>query len=1336
VTTRGTTVPPPPLARRPSAGPCPLSFAQERLWFLEQLEPGSPLYNICRAFRLAGKLDQEMLGAALGAIVARHEALRTAFTSEDGHPLQVVNPPRPVDLTCVDLTGSGAGRESLPRALQEAARRPFDFSRDLMLRATLFQLAADEHVLLLAMHHVASDGWSLGILVEELSTRYAAAAGGRAAVLPALEIQYADFAAWQRRWLSGPALERALAYWKTQLAGLEPLELPADRARAPCQSYRGAKEQFRLSAELVSSLRLLSRQSRVTLFTTLLAAFQTLLHRYTGRTDFAIGVPMAGRAHPEVELLIGFFVNTLVLRADLSGDPPFRALLGRVQETALDAAEHQALPFEKLVAELQPKRSLGHSPLFSVMLALDNTPAHPLSLPGITVEPVEVDTGTAKCDLILSLRDEGGDLACVVEYSTDLFDAATIRRMRGHWEALLAGIAEDPGRALSALPLLTDGERRQVSLEWNGTRRDYPAARTIHELFESTAAAAPASIALALGDRTLSYGELEQQANQIAHHLRGLGVGPDVPVAICLERSFEMIAGLLGILKAGGAYVPLDPAYPRQRLLFMLDDTRAPVLLTESRLRSALPSDGLRVVLLDLDAPAIAREPATAPENRAGPEHLAYVMYTSGSTGRPKGVSVPHRSVVRLVKNTDYARLDAAQVLLQLAPLSFDASTFEIWGSLLNGARLAIYPPGNPSVAELGEALRRHEVTTLWLTAALFHHVVEEDVQSLAPVRQLLAGGDVLSVPHVKSVLRDLPGTALINGYGPTECTTFACCHRVTDAAGLGSSVPIGRPIANTRAYVLDSRGAMVPTGVPGELYIGGDGLAREYLNLPEQTAERFVPDPFADDPGARLYRTGDLVRRRPDGVIEFVGRLDHQVKIRGFRVELGEVEAALREHPALRDVAVTARPDARGEKQLVAYVTPRWAPGPPLDELRAFLAERLPDHMIPAELVELPDMPFTPSGKVDRQTLPAPGAPAHPRLASAPIAPRTPAEAALAAIWQEVLGVSPIGVTDDFFRLGGHSLLAAKMFARINSRLGTVLPLATLFRAPTIAELAALIDKPARATPSPALVGIQPSGVRPPLFAVPGVGGNVLCYEALARLVGPGQPFYGLQSRGLDGSETPFTRIEEIATAFVADVRIRQPEGPYFLVGTCMGGIVAWEMAQQLSASGQPIGLLALLETWPPPRSLRWIPIGAQGRARINFGVSRLAYYAGAVRRQRGLERLCYLGRLTAELGRRAARRDLLGGNRSEFLLQIVTQANLHAFYRYEPRAYRGAAVLVRAEARSVIGKEDRRHVWADLARGGLDLHKVEAEDSGLLLVEPHVRAVAEILRGYLTAT
>lgn len=1320
----------PSIPRRERAGARPLSFAQERLWFFDQLEPRSALYNIGRAIELRGRLDPSALRRALEAVVARHDALRTTIQAVEGRPVQRVDPACPIDLPLVDLEdGAHPGREALPALLAEEARRPFDLSRDMMLRAILFRVHAEEHVLVLTVHHIASDGWSLGLLFRELSEAYTACVAGRPPTFPDLPIQYADYAQWQREWLRGPTLERELVYWQGQLAGLTPLELPTDRPRPARQTYRGAREPFRLSAEFTAALKALGRPERVTLFMTLLAAFQTLLHRYSRRDDIAVGSPIAGRGHTQLEGLIGFFVNTLVLRTDLSGNPTFRELLSRVREVALGAYAHQSLPFEQLVGELQPTRTLSHAPLFQVMLAFDNTPTVPLAFPGLVARASELDTGTAKCDLILSLQETPDGLTGSMEYSTDLFDAATIRLMLGHWETLLAGIVVDPGQTLSALPLLTEPERRQILVEWNATGRDYPAGRCIHELFEAQAVETPSGVALTFEDESLSYDKLDRRANQLAHHLRALGIGPETPVGICVERSLEMIVGLLGILKAGGVYVPLDPAYPRQRLQFMLEDAGANVLLTQERLLASLPERCASVVRLDADGPAISRESDTRPANRTTPENLAYVMYTSGSTGQPKGVMVPHRAVVRLVKNTNYVHLSANEVFLQLAPLGFDASTFEIWGSLLNGARLAIYPPEAPSVPGLGEALRRHQVTTLWLTAAFFHQVVEHDVESLGQVRQLLAGGDVLSVPHVRRMLRERPGCRLINGYGPTEATTFACTFLVRSPDELGPSVPIGRPIANTRVYVLGPCREPVPVGVPGELFIGGDGLARGYLNSPELTADRFVPDPFVDRPEARLYRTGDLARYRADGNLEFLGRVDHQVKIRGFRVEPGEVEAALGQHPAVRAVAVVAREETPGNKYLVAYVEARGEPRPSPDGLREYLAERLPAYMIPAAFVSIVALPLTPSGKVDRGALPAP---LLSDRTSEPgsVGPRDAVEAQLVKIWEDVLHVRPIGVRHDFFQLGGHSLLATRLLARIEQSFGKRIPLAALFLAPTVEQLAAALRDERPSESWPRVVPIQAEGRRPPFFCV---GAGPL-FRPLAQRLGLDQPFLGL-SLDAGALATPFT-LEDIAAYHVKTVRTAQPSGPYIVGGWSANGVIAYEMAQQMRTAREDVVLVVLFDAVSPSQLE---PPSGRGATRIRLGLRKqaLAFHWSRLR-QGGLRDAPGYVRARLETMRdnleQAAWRlrytsRVRMGKPIEGSLRDADQIVLYTFRAYRPRPYEGRVVLFRRRERPSGSFWDPAAAWREVIGDRLEIREIPG-DHVTIFSEPNVDILARELR------
>ena len=923
----------PALRRARREGDLPLSFAQERLWFLDRLAPGNAAYNIPLALAAHGDLSLPALAAALGEMVRRHEALRTTYVARGDRPAQVVAPAAAWTLPLIDLAALPEGvRGGEVRRLADAlVARPFDLDRDAVLRASALRLGPEEHALLLVVHHIASDGWSLGVVVEEIAALYPAALAGAPSPLPELAVQYADFAVWQRGWLQGEALEGQLAYWRQQLSGAAALDLPTDRPRPPAQSFRGATRMHAIGAETTAALGVFARRHDATLFMVLLSALQTLLGRYAGQDDVVVGSPIANRTRAEIEPLIGFFVNSLVLRGDLAGDPAFAALVGRSRRAALEAYAHQDLPFERLVEELRPDRRLAHNPLFQVMFAVQNAPMRAIELPGITFSAVEFEFPATRFDLEVFFTEAAGALAVQLTYGTDLFDAVTIARLEGHLDTLLAAVLADPSRRLSELALLTAPEIHQVRLAWNDTAAALPAV-DVASLVAAQARRRPDAVAVSSEEGDLTYAELELRSTRLARRLAAAGVAPEVRVALLAQRSPALIVGLLGILKAGGAYVPLDPSYPAERLAWMLADSGARVILGQPELLAELPEEaGLSAVptvqIIELTAGAGLETPAMGPEPRGPlPDGLAYVMYTSGSTGRPKGVGVTHRNIVRLVRESGFADLGADQVFLQLAPVSFDASTLEIWAPLVNGGRIAVFPSRRPSLAELGEAIARFGVTSLWLTAGLFHQMVDDRLEALRPLRQLLAGGDVLSPSHVRRALAALPGLTLINGYGPTEGTTFTCCHPMTSPEQVGATVPLGRPIGNTRVHVLDAASREVPAGVWGELCVGGDGLSRGYLGRPELTAERFVPDPFSDPAGAgsRLYRTGDVVRRRPDGRVDFAGRRDGQVKLRGFRIELGEIESALVRHPAVREATVVSRDDGGPlGRRLVAYVVP-----------------------------------------------------------------------------------------------------------------------------------------------------------------------------------------------------------------------------------------------------------------------------------------------------------------------------------------------------------------------------------------------------------------------------
>ncbi|HEY0022719.1 MAG TPA: amino acid adenylation domain-containing protein [Longimicrobium sp.] len=1045
----------PPVVPVDRAEPPPLSFAQERLWFLDQLEPGSAFYNLPFALRLRGPLDVNALERSLGEIVRRHQALRTVFREQGGTARQVVVPFGGFAVTVQDLSHlPEAAREAqVQRELvAETAERPFDLAAGPLFRVTLLRLGAEEHVLLLSMHHVVSDGWSMGVLYRELSSLYAAYRDGRESPLPELAVQYADFAVWQREQLEGAALERQLSYWRERLAGApELLELPTDRPRPAVQTYRGAMVPVELSLELAERLQALGRSEGATLYMTLLSAFQVLLGKYAGSDDVVVGSPIAGRTRKETEALIGFFVNTLVLRTDLSGDPSFREVLRRAREVTLGAYENQEVPFERLVAELQPERTLSHAPLFQVLLTLQNAGGGGAALPGVVVSGVEAERASAKFDLSLVLTATPRGLRGGVTYSTDLFERGTIERMIGHLERVLEQVAADADVRLSRLALAGPEERDRVVVEWNRTEAEYPRDASIHALFEAQAERTPAAAALVWGTEKVTYRELDVRANRLAHHLAGLGVGRESRVGLRLERSVDNVVATLAVLKAGGCCVSIDATYPAERMELMLADSGARVLLSEGEIDAPA---GLHVVRLDQVAEVLAAGQDHPLSTNAWAGNLAYVFYTSGSTGRPKGVMMGHREVVQYAACLPGTMpIGPGDRVAQASNVSFDAAVFEIWGALLNGATLVgIERDVLLSAPLLGQALREQAITHLYQTAALFNQHVREQVDVYASLRQLVFGAEAVGTESVRRTLREGKPARVLHEYGPTEATVWCTLEEVDEVADDAPTVLIGRPIPNARAYVLDPAGEPLPVNIPGELCIGGEGVVRGYLGRPGLTAERFVPDPFADAPGARMYRTGDRARWKAEGKLEFMGRLDDQVKIRGFRIEPGEVEAAIVAYPGVSEARVMMREDQPGDKRLVAYVVGTVD----VDGLRAHLRQGLPEYMVPRAIVALDRLPLTPNGKVDRKALPAPEYAAD---ADRYVAPRTPAEEVLAGIWAEVLRLERVGVEESFFELGGHSLLAMRVVSRVRELCGVELPLRALFEGPTIAEMARRVD-------------------------------------------------------------------------------------------------------------------------------------------------------------------------------------------------------------------------------------------------------------------------------------
>jgi amino acid adenylation domain-containing protein len=1040
------------IPRRPGEGPCELSFAQQRLWFLDQFEPGGSAYNIPAALRLTGLLDVSVLEQCLQEIVNRHESLRTAFPIIDGQARQVVTPVLTADLSVLDLRKvSEIQREKdmIHIAAQEA-RGPFDLSKGPLWRVLALKIREDEHILLITMHHIISDGWSLGILARELIALYIPFLRGEKKQLPELPIQYGDYACWQHARIQGEFLKSELAYWKEQLRDASLiLELPGDYPRPPVQSSQGALFKFELSNSLSQELQRFSREQETTLFMTLLAAFNVLLYRYTGQEDILVGSPIAGRDRPETEGLIGFFVNTLVLRTKLSARLSFPELLKQVREVMLDAYAHQNMPFEKLVEELNPERDVSRSPLFQVMFVLQNTPQPPVTLEGLTVTTVETESGTSQFDLSLSIREETDGLSGSIEYCTDLFAPETIHRFFSHFQVLLEAITAEPRQKLSELPLLTEAERHRILMEWNNTRADYP-PKSIGELFEEQADRSPDEIAVISDSQTLTYRELNHSANRLARYLQKQGVTAEKPVGIYTECSLEMMIAVLGVLKAGGAYIPLDPAHPEERLSFIIKDARLTLILTQKRLERELPAEEATVICLDSDWEMIAGERDQNPECTCLPRNLACVIYTSGSTGEPKGVLLENQSLVNLISS--FIRSYKVKAMDRVLPLTAIASASfagEILPIICAGGALVLANKNEfLDYEKLVQLIRQFQVTIISTVPVVMARLNKEQ-DRLPELRLILSGGEALSLGDIDQLLTS---TTVVNGYGLTE-TTICSTYYLLNATDIreGPLIPIGKPVMNHLVYVLDQNLNCLPPGCVGEIFIAGAGLARGYLNHPELTAAKFIPNPYV--PGTRMFQTGDLAKWLPDGNLVYIGRKDHQVKIRGFRIETGEIEAVVSQHPGIRDVVVVAREDNPGEKRLVAYVTPV-KEKLTNSELRQWLSEKIPHYMIPAVFEFLADLPLNANGKIDIKALPVPTG-IQTQLEIAYQAPQTEAEQTISLIWQEFLHLDKVGIHDNFFDLGGHSLLIAQVHSKIRMAFTKDLSMVDMFKYPTISSLA-----------------------------------------------------------------------------------------------------------------------------------------------------------------------------------------------------------------------------------------------------------------------------------------
>jgi amino acid adenylation domain-containing protein len=1309
----------------------PATASQQEIWLGVQISQEANLACILsQSLQAIGRLDLEVLQAAIRQLVSRHESLRTTI-SGDGMTILIA---KEIDLQVPlsDLSALSANDRAaeIDRYQSQSVSEPFDLQHGPLFRARILKLTDREHLLIFAVHHIVCDGWSLGIILADLAKIYTALNRGLVPELAPAEY-FSEYAFLEQAQIDDPETIATEAYWLQRFAELPPgLDLPTDYPRPPLRTFNADREYHTLPASLVERIEKVGFKNGCSLMTTLLSAFEILLFKLTGQTDLTVGVPTSGQIAAGKYNLVGHCVNFLPLRSRIDPAISFSDYLRSRNSAILDDYEHQNFTFGSLLQKLAIPRDASRIPLVSAVFNIDlDGGGSPSTFDELTTE-LTVNRGAfATFEFFLNgVTTASGDLDLDCQYNPNLFRAISIQRRLGEFENLLTQIVATPDRPLHQLSLLSAAQAQQLLVDWNATQTDYPQSQWIDRLFEQQVAIAGDAVALVFQSQQLTYRELNDRANRLANYLLAIGVKSGELVGIALDRSIETIVSILAILKAGGAYLPLDLSYPAERLAFMLENARVSVLVTKKTVRDRLPSHPARTIDLDTDWDDIAQASPNNPQRSGQADDLAYVMYTSGSTGQPKGVCIPHRGVVRLVKNTNYLDFSPQQVWLQLAPIAFDASTLEIWGSLLNGGKLVLFPGEKPSLSELGQTIAHHQITTLWLTAGLFHLMVDERIEDLQPLRQLIAGGDVLSVPHVRKVLATLPDCQLINGYGPTENTTFTCCYPISSLEGL-TSVPIGRPIANTQVYVLDPDLQPVPIGISGELYIGGDGLARGYLDRDELNREKFVPDPFA--PGERLYRTGDLVRYLPDGNLEFLGRIDTQVKIRGFRIELGEIDAILAQHPAVREVRTIDREDRPGDKRLVAYIVSDRPTPPSAQELRTFIQSKLPDYLIPSAFVTISALPLTANGKVDRRALPVPESD-RPDTAHAFVAARNDLELHLVKIWERVLGVNPIGVRDNFFELGGHSLMAVRLFNEIEKELGEKISLSTLFNVQTIEELSVLVaPKEESATTWQSLVQIKPGDTEsPPLFCIHALWGNILFYRDFSQYLETNRPIYGLQSKGLDGEQKPYDSIPEMAASYIKEIQSVQPQGPYFLLGFSLGGLIAFEIALQLQAQGQEIQMLTLIDPTCPNLA--------------SSSSEHRAFKLDASLLTKVIHHLQALGKLGLEdqitYIREKVHWNLTVGKVNFFhkiylryikksineLRQIdVVLANDLSRKVYVPdNLYSGKIILLKAEDPGIDGDDDSDPRWELLATEGIDIELVPGSHLNMMK-EPNIRTL-----------
>ncbi len=1308
-----------PLAEVKRGDEIPLSFAQERVWFIHQLNPQNLAYNFHSSISLKGPLDVDALERTLGEILRRHESYRTSFPTVDGRPVEIVHAYEGYTLRIIDFSDKSPEeqRAAYDAWCAEEFQLRFDLAKIPLVLWTLFRMSEEDHILIHMEHHLVHDGWSFNIFLRELVDLYAAFSKGEPSPLPELPVQFAEFATWQHQWMQGEVSDRQLAYWKKKFQTIPPvLELPTKGPRPAEQTFRGTSLRPEIPLDLCAGLRALSRDEGATLFMTMLAGHFALLHRYTGEVDIPVGTFFANRRARESEHLIGMILNNVVIRTALDADPTVSELIQQVRGLVLEGADHQDVPFDRVVEAVQPQRDLGVNPLFQLMFSFHDEPMPEHGMPGLDVKVTPVlSNGSSKFDLgvigiphssqVLGLEpgSENDGLTMIWEHNTDLFETSTIARMIEHYKALLRGFVADPSKRISELALDTVAEHRTLIAGWNDTGAAFPADAYVHEMVAAQAAATPTAVAVACDGTALSYAELDTRSNKLANHLRAQGVGPDMLVGLCVERSETMVIGLLGILKAGGAYVPIDPMFPADRQQFMVEDAAISILVTEKDLGEPMARDGMTLVRLDQDAAAIAQAPETLAEPPAlTPESRAYVIYTSGSTGRPKGVQIPHRALVNfLCAMRERPGLAAEDRLMAVTTLSFDIAGLELYLPLIVGGRVIVC---SRDVAMNGEALAAHlretGATVMQATPTTWQMLIDSNWPGDQALTAL-CGGEAL--PRV--LADQLVGRvkALWNMYGPTETTIWSTVHKMEGQGGL---VPIGTPIHNTDIHILDAHGNTVPVGAVGELCIGGRGVALGYLNRPELTAERFIDRPSEFSGTGKLYRTGDLARYLADGTLECLGRTDHQIKLRGFRIELGEIESLLDDLPEVAQSVAITWDYGPGDTRLVAYVVPAAGSTPTAGDLLAKLEEKLPHYMTPSVCMILDEMPLTPNGKIDRRALPEPKGERQ-ETASAFVAPRNDAERTLQQIWQDLLGISPIGVRDDFFEIGGHSLLAVRLVSAIEQKTKKRVSLAALLQGRTIEFVARIIGGDEDAQTESGFVPLKTDGTDTPFFA----GGSHPKYAEIATKLGDEQPIYqldiyALQSQRMADGLPPIKSVEEMARHYLKDLRRVQPKGPYHLGGGCEGAYVAFEMALQLQEQGDDVDCLVM---WIPP-PLR-VANGFILQKSAPYMIARQLRYmiTGGALRNSGLQALKVL-------------------LKHEYIEYVI----LRALNKYRPRGrYRGKATIVRTEFSPVKTSADLNKPWADRCDGGAEVHVVPGDHDTWF--ERHIDNFVGVLRDSL---